>query len=179
MAAFRPFVGPLCNGVLVFSIIHSKQGGLMQRQSGFTLIELMVTVAVVAILAAIALPSYTSYVTRSKLTEATTNLLTMRVKMEQYYQDKLTYTGACAAGTVAPLPAALKYFTITCPVLNATAYTIQADGGNGGEQTMAGISFTIDQTNARATTVTLGSPMSQAGYSGNAGCWVSKAGGIC
>jgi len=147
----------------------------MQRQSGFTLIELMVTVAIVAILAGIAMPSYTSYVTRSKITEATSSLLAMRVKMEQFYQDKLTYAGACTAGTVAPLPSGLKYFTITCPVRSASAYTVQADGID----SMAGIIFTIDQANTRATTVTPGSAMAGHGYVDNAACWVSKPGGVC
>jgi type IV pilus assembly protein PilE len=149
----------------------------MQRQSGITLIELMVAIAIVAVLASIAIPSYTSYVTRSKLTEATSSLLAMRVKLEQFYQDKLTYAGACLPGTIAT-PPTLKYFTITCPVASASAYTIQAAGGTAGDNTMAGITFTIDQANTRATTVTAGSTMDQAGYTG-AACWVSKAGGVC
>jgi type IV pilus assembly protein PilE len=89
----------------------------MQRKSGFTLIEVMVVVAIVAILASIAIPSYTNYIMRSKITEATSNLLAMRTKIEQYYQDTRSYAPAtgtlpCNPGTVAPLPTGLKYFTI-------------------------------------------------------------------
>jgi type IV pilus assembly protein PilE len=149
----------------------------MQRHSGFTLIELMFTVAVVAILASIAIPSYTSYITRSKLTEATSALLAQRVKMEQFYQDKLTYAGACLPGTAAT-PPTLKYFTITCPVASPTAYTLQAAGGTASDNTMEGIIFTIDQANTRATTVTPASKMADAGYIG-AACWVTKSGGVC
>jgi type IV pilus assembly protein PilE len=148
----------------------------MRRATGFTLIEVMITVAIVAILAAVAIPSYTDYITRSKIQEATTSLLTMRTKLEQYFQDNRTFFGACVAGTVAPLPAGLKYFTLSCPTRNDTQYLIQADGGiAGADQSMAGFSFTIDQANNRVTATvpagwTLPSPNN---------CWVAKKGGLC
>lgn len=152
----------------------------MQRHSGFTMIELMVTVAIVAILASIALPNYTAYITRSKIAEATSSLLAMRTKMELFFQDNRTYVGACAAGTVAPLPSnpgspagVLKYFIVTCPAatLTATTYTVRADGqGND----LAGLTFTIDQANARKTvSVPSGWTMP------TANCWASKKSGDC
>ncbi len=58
---------------------------------GFSLIELMVTVAIVAILAAIALPSYYEYITRSRLVDAHTRLGDLRIQMEKYFQDNRTY----------------------------------------------------------------------------------------
>jgi len=157
---------------------------MQRRRSGFTLIELLITVGAIAILASIALPIYTDYVRRGKIAEATSNLLAMRTKMEQFYQDNRSYnpggliTAPCQPGSSVPVPT-LKYFTITCLVLNATQYTIQAAGGAGGDQTMAGIAFTIDQSNNRASTVTSGTAMANAGYIGNPGCWVIKKGGIC
>jgi TonB family protein len=57
----------------------------------------MIVVVVLAVLAAIALPSYTDYVVRSKLTEAHTHLADLRVKMEQRFQDARTYVAASAA----------------------------------------------------------------------------------
>jgi len=140
----------------------------MLKQRGFTLIEVMVVVAIVAILAAIALPSYTDYVRRGKIQEATTNLLTMRTKLEQYYQDTKTYVGACAAGTIAPVPVG-KYFDITC-ALAANTYTVTATGK--GDTT--GFVYTINQTNARVSTVT-----GVDGWSGNGSCWVIRKGGTC
>jgi type IV pilus assembly protein PilE len=142
----------------------------MQRHSGFTLIELMVTIAIIAILAAVALPNYTAYITRSKIAEASSNLLAMRTKMEQFFQDNRTYVGACAAGTVAPLPTG-KYFTYSCSALAANTYTVQADGqGND----LANLRLTIDQTNVRKTVSV------PAGWTMPAGnCWVSKKAGDC
>ena len=70
---------------------------LGQRARGFTLIEVMVVVAIVGILAAIALPSYADYVRRSKIIEATAGCPTMRTRMEQYFLDNRTYVDGCAA----------------------------------------------------------------------------------
>lgn len=137
----------------------------MRTARGFTLIELMITVAIIAIIASVALPAYNDYVTRGKIQEATSALAAMRTKMEQYYQDQRTYVGACAAGTVAPLPTGLKYFTVTCNIPDATHYTVTAAG--------AGFTFTIDEANTRATTAV------PAGWATNATCWVSRKGGIC
>ena len=146
----------------------------MHRQSGFTLIELMVTVAVVAILAAVALPSYTQFVVRGKLQEGTSNLLAMRTKMELYFQDNRSYVGACVAGTTAALPTGLKYFTIDCSPLTpptATTYVVKVDGLGGD---MAGLTMTIDQANVRRT-VTV-----PAGWTLPATpCWVTKKTGQC
>jgi type IV pilus assembly protein PilE len=147
----------------------------MRGARGFTLIELMVTVAIVAIIAAFALPSYKDYITRGKLTEATSNLLAQRTKLEQYFQDNRTYVGACAGGTVAPLPAGLKYFTVTCPALSATQYTVRADGGiAGGDQSLSGFTFSINEADTRAT-VTVPAGWTLPG--GN--CWVNRRSGSC
>jgi type IV pilus assembly protein PilE len=144
----------------------------MQRQSAFTLIELMVTVAIVAILAAVALPSYTQFVVRGKIQEGTSNLLAMRTKMELFFQDNRTYVGACVAGTTASLPANLKHFTITCtPAPTATTYVVQIDGvGND----LAGLIMTIDQANIRRT---VSVPAGWALPATN--CWTTRKSGQC
>ncbi|OOG50181.1 pilus assembly protein PilE [Rhodanobacter sp. C01] len=143
--------------------------------AGFTLIELMIVVAIVAILLAIALPSYTDYITRGKLTEAQNNLAAYRVSMEQYYQDNRNYGGA-TCGVPAPTSTSLKYFAITCAPVGggstAQAYLATATGDAG--TSVAGFTFTIDNSNNQQTTA------EPAGWgSGTINCWVIRKGGSC
>jgi type IV pilus assembly protein PilE len=146
----------------------------MGLPKGFTLIELMVTVAIVAILAAIAIPSYTDYVRQGKIPEATSALSARRVQAEQYFQDNRTYqnTGAfvnpaCVVDTSG------KSFDFACTAQAATTYTVQATGKNA----MAGFIYTIDQNNNRTSPFS-GAP---AGWTSHApdNCWVTKKGGVC
>jgi len=147
------------------------------RSSGFTLIEVMVTVAVVAILAAIAIPSYSQYIMRANIIEAIAGLSDMRVKMEQYFQDQRNYSGGggitppCQAGSVAPLPTA-KYFTFACSNLGATTYTVTATGKAG--TNMAGFAYTVDQAGTKTSTLPVSSGWTDQGCG-----WVLKRDGTC
>ncbi len=158
----------------------------MRFKQGFTLIELMITVAIIAILAAIAVPNYTDYVTRSKFTEAHGMLADLRVKMEQYYMDNRRYSLTTATGTCgipggnAPTVPGAKYFTFTCASTAANAagdqqYTLTAAGNAG--QGLDGIAFTLNHANARATTVS--GVMATKGYAANTTCWVLKKPAQC
>jgi type IV pilus assembly protein PilE len=142
----------------------------MTRSRGVTLIELMIAVAIIAILAAIAIPSYAEYVRRGRITEAVSALAGMRVKMEQFFQDNRTYAGACVAGTVAPKPVDTTNFAYTCPTTAATTYTITATGQGG----LAGYAYSIDESNVRSTVMTAPST-----WPSNATCWVLKRDGTC
>jgi len=137
----------------------------MQRAGGFTLIEVLVVVAIVALLASIAMPAYTEYVMRGRLVEAQSGLQSRRVELEQWFQDNRTYVGYNCAGNPT------ENFTFSCTTQNATQYTLQADGKAG--TTMDDFVFTLDQNNARATT---GAP---AGWQQPATCWVIKKTGAC
>jgi prepilin-type N-terminal cleavage/methylation domain-containing protein len=64
----------------------------MDDSKGFTLVELMVVVSIIAILAAIAIPIYTNYVYRGKQAEAKTYLMTLKVEEEQFHAENNCYT---------------------------------------------------------------------------------------
>lgn len=141
-----------------------------QQQKGFTLLELLIVVGIIGILSAIAIPSYRDYVIRGKITEATSNLGDMRIKLEQFYQDNRTYVGACVGGTIAPLPTG-RAFTYSCPTLTAATYSVRALGN--ASEGMSGFDYTIDQSNAKATVSVA------PGWTLTAGCWVTKKDGAC
>ena len=150
----------------------------MRVQKGFTLIELMIAIAVIAILSAIAIPSYTDYIRRARITEATAALASMRVKFEQFFQDNRTYAGACTvlpAVSVAMRPADTTLFTYLCPVLDATRYSITATGAVGSP--VAG--FTFQLANAPATGVVTSTTTVPTGWQRSDVCWVLKKDGSC
>jgi type IV pilus assembly protein PilE len=76
---------------------------LPRRRSGFTLIELMITVAIVSTLAAIALPAFNSQIRKSRRTEARTTLLDLAARTERLYSVTNTYFGTTTAGQLNPV----------------------------------------------------------------------------
>ena len=142
-----------------------------RAQSGFTLIELMIAVVIVAILSAIAIPNYSAYVTRGNITDATSRLGTKQVQMEQFFQDNRTYVAGpgCTADTTSG-----KYFDFSCTgggAPSATAFTLSAVGKGG----MLGFTFTINQSGTKTTAAV---PTGWSTPSPNT-CWVTKKGGVC
>lgn len=145
-----------------------------RRADGFTLIELMITVAIVAILTAIAYPSYRDYILRGQIVDATNGLAALRANMERQFQDNRTYATVGAFTSpclVAATQLVVGSFQLSCSVTpSATGYTLQAVGSG----STAGFTYTVDQQNNQATTIT--------GVSGWASCattWVMKRGQVC
>lgn len=126
---------------------------------GLTLIELMITVAIIAIVAGLALPGYNDYVKRGQIQEGTTFLSDGRVKMEQFFQDNRMYAGG-------PCPAATKYFTYVCDPATAAGFTITATGAG----RLTGFSYTINQSAVQTSTTPWGN---------GATCWILKKGDTC
>jgi type IV pilus assembly protein PilE len=157
----------------------------MRQTNGFSLIELLTVVAIVGILAAVALPAYNDYVTRSKFTEAQGQLADLRVKMEQYYMDNRRYSTTTSGGTCgATMPGSsdVKYFAYTCASAGANAagdqaYTVTATGD--AVQGLGGLTFTINEANTKATGVQSGTAIEGKGYQANANCWVTKKPNQC
>ena len=145
---------------------------MITRLRGLTLIEVIVTMAIVGILAAIALPSYFEFVTRSKIIDGTTKLGDFRSKMEKYFMDNRSYLNGAGCGLPDPPAAASDYFTITCgsPAPTATTYTILATGL--AARGMSGFVYTVDQTNAKGST-------GPSGWSPGVGCWALRKDGSC
>lgn len=135
-----------------------------KHSNGFSLIELMVTVAIIGVLSSIAIPAYNGYVIRGKLVEATTTLADGRIRFEQSFQDNRTYT-------LATCPGATKYFTYNCGTPTTTTYSLTASSkANEGLGAAGAYSYTINETNSKTSATPWGNGTS---------CWITKQGDTC
>lgn len=141
---------------------------------GFTLIELIIAIAIVGILASVAYPQYQNYLRRGQLAESFSTLADMRVKLEQHYQDNKFY-GTTAASSDCPtlsgytaFPVTSKYFSFTCAggAAPSQTYTVTATGAGG---LTTGYDYTINQAGTKGTA-------KFAGAASTAACWLTKAG---
>ena len=147
-------------------------------QAGFTLIEVMIVVAIIGILAAVAYPSYRDHLIRGSLADATNGLSSVRAQMERHYLDNRTYATAngfttpCAAVDAGGTDAPRKFgaFVVSCSATpTATAFTLQAVGSG----SVSGFTYTITQADVRATTA------AATGYSTCTSAWITKKGQAC
>ena len=141
----------------------------VKKSRGFSLLELLIALAIAGILAALAVPRYAGYVSQGRATEALSQLSIVALQLEQYYQDNRTYVGACGPGTVVKLPAS-KTFTFSCAGLTVDEFSVTATG----KGSMAGFIFAIDQAGSR-TTASLPGGWGTA----PASCWISRRGESC
>ena len=141
---------------------------MKNKRSGFTLIELMITVAVIAVLAAIAYPSYTSYVRKGKRATAQAALMDIASKQQAYLLDRRAYLCAPAAGgcttTLADLgftapPEIASAYTFSVATPTSTTFTATATPING-QAANAEQTLWVKETGER-------SPASTRGYWGN------------
>jgi type IV pilus assembly protein PilE len=138
---------------------------------GFTLIELIVAIAIVGVLAAIAYPSYTAYVRRGKIVEALAELATVRVRLEQYYQDNRHYgSTASACGVSMPLQPSFSFACSWGPGATSQSFVVTATGL--ASASMDGYAYTVDDSNAQRTSLFEGAAVTAA-------CWLKKRGDSC
>jgi type IV pilus assembly protein PilE len=156
------------NPVQPHSLFHPAQVQAMRSASGFTLIEVMITVAIIAIIGAIALPAYSSYVIQGKIPDALSNLGGKALQIEQFYLDNRTYVGAtqCTSDTTTS-----RYFDFACTSSTSTGFQLVATG----KSSMLGFSFAISQNNGKST---IAVPTDWSLPSPN-NCWITKKGGVC
>lgn len=134
----------------------------------------MIAVAIVAILAMVAVPSYSAYIMRGHLADATSGLAAMRAQMERHYQDNRTYA---SVGTtfITPCAADAKTrtfgnFVVSCSgTPDATAFTLQAVGSGQAK----GFTYTVNQADVRATTA------AASGWNTCTSKWLTKKGETC
>lgn len=145
------------------------------RYTGFTLIEVMIVVAIIGILSTIAYPSYRDYIIRGQLVDATTGLASFRAEMERHFQDNRTYatvgtfTTPCARTDGSRI---IGNFTIACSGTPSAAGYLMTATGSG---PVSDFTFTINELDQRATTA------AATGWSPALPCarWVLKRGQSC
>lgn len=140
--------------------------------TGFTLLELMMVVAVVAILAAIAIPNYGAFVTRSKIVDGTVKLGDFKTQMDKYFMDNRTYLNGANCGIPNPAVGPNDNFTITCAALAGPPQTFLVTGTGVPAKGMTGFKYTVDQANAKTS-------VGPGGKYTNGACWALRADGSC
>ena len=119
----------------------------MRKLSGFTLIELMIVIAIVGILAAVAYPSYTDSIRGARRVDAMNNLLKYQIEQEKYRASNVAYAsdfinliGAGAAG----ITSSEGYYNLTVDSSSATAFVLKATPTGDQSSDTCG-NFSVDQ----------------------------------
>lgn len=141
------------------------------RTHGFSLIELLVAIAIVGVLAAIAVPSYRTYVLQAHRTDAVRALSSYRQALERCYSQNFTYVNAattpCPAAPGAATTSANGYYNVTFPTLTATTYTILATATGAQVKDASCASLQVTNTGAQSALNSGGADSTQA-------CWGGK-----
>ncbi|WP_168017051.1 type IV pilin protein [Halomonas salinarum] len=110
------------------------------EQSGFTLIEMLITVAVIGILASIAYPSYQGYVESARVTDGQAKLMELASELERCYTADYSYSGCISL----PVDSDEGYYKVTGSP-SSSSYTLTATH-SGSQVKTACKTLTIDQS---------------------------------
>lgn len=125
-----------------------------QRSRGFTLIEMMIVVVILAILAAIALPSYQKYVLRSHRSEGQALLSEAAARQERYFAQNNSYASSAAALNMTSYVAGLQYYGLAISNVSASTYTLTATATGSQARDSECLTLTLDQAGTRGATGT-------------------------
>lgn len=115
---------------------------------GFTLIELMIVVAMIGILASIAYPSYQDHVRKTRRAAAQSFLMEVAAKQQQYLIDARTYGSLTDLALTAPSDVS-PYYDIDLPVKTTTAFTVRASPKGNQAADLSGTPLTLDQAGTK------------------------------
>lgn len=124
------------------------------KQHAFTLIELLITLAIIGIITAFAYPSYINYVTKARRSDAQIALLDLAARMERYYsENNHSYEGATLETLSANETTTQGFYTLSISNLSADTYLLAAKPlGAQAEHDMACATLTLDQFGRKSNT---------------------------
>ena len=143
-------------------------GNVCNESRGFTLIELMIVLAVAAIILSIAIPAFTEQMRKSRRSEAISGLQQLALKMERWRADNPSYANSNPASANYPSQAATDNYAFAVTAASPTTFTLQAtrQGAQTSDATCGNFTFQFGDLDNNGAT-----PATTVKSAAAAGCW--------